>query len=89
MDLRTRGGPKDLPSSLGINSLEVTMKFFDLQLFCKNNGLMDEQAFIQYILDKYIVDPAFTEMVEPWLPLLTLDDLEQLLEILEESNEVN
>tara|TARA_R110000822_G_scaffold36822_11_gene103465 strand:- start:14 stop:166 length:153 start_codon:yes stop_codon:yes gene_type:complete len=50
---------------------------------------MDEQAFIQYILDKYIVDPAFTEMVEPWLPMLTLDDLEQLLEILEESNEVN
>jgi hypothetical protein len=62
--------------------------FFDLALFCKNND-PESADFVQYLQDKYIVDPAFVENIEPWMPLLTLEDLEQLLELLDSDEDIS
>jgi hypothetical protein len=62
--------------------------FFDLALFCKNKS-PESADFVQYLQDKYIVDPAFVENIEPWMPLLTLEDLEQLLELLDSDEDIS
>jgi hypothetical protein len=58
--------------------------FFDLLLVCKNKDMIDDKEFVEYILDKYIVDPSFNEDIEPWLPMLTIEDLEELMVLIDE-----
>ena len=46
--------------------------------------MIDDKEFVEYILDKYIVDPSFNEDIEPWLPMLTIEDLEELMVLIDE-----